>query len=463
MKRRPILFLILAVFIVIALVIIIVRAANDPPTAESNIVTTDEDTPVSITLAGNDPDGEPLTYRVLTSPSHGRVSGTEPHLIYTPDTNFNGPDSLIFKVSDGMADSAAATVSITVTPVNDAPVAHDDIATTQEDAPVVTIDVLANDTDADNDRLMVISATQGSHGSVTINTDSTLTYVPNADFCGTDAFGYTVSDGKGQTGTTTVEVTVNPVNDAPQITSKPVTTTTVWTPYRYDVSAKDADPTDTLTYSLTTKPEGMTIDPATGRIEWRPTSAQAGTYDVLVEVADSNSVPASDTQSFTITVPSLSSPLTTILTVEDCYDQRSQKTFSAKGKITAVQASDNDRWETEPGSYICYDFCDASVPTGASIISVVVYMEHFEEEGFPPRKLQWCAGTGWPAHPAVWASIDAPVREGEGNEATDSWDITSAADTPDKIDSLQLQIKNNNISVRRKTSVDYLYAVVRWY
>jgi VCBS repeat-containing protein len=463
MRRRLILFSTLAVLIMIWFATVIIKTSDTPPKTQASAVTTQEDTPVRITLAGSDREGAPLTYSVVAGPSHGCLSGTEPDLTYSPETNFNGPDGFTFKVNDGKADSAAATVSITVTPVNDPPTANDDSAAAQEDAAIVTVDVLANDTDADNTRLMVISATQGANGSVTINTDSTLTYAPNRDFCGTETFTYTLSDGKGGTDTATVNVTIEAVNDAPSITSKPVETVRVWAPYTYNVKAKDPDPRDSLTYSLTKSPEGMTIDEATGLIAWRPTSAQAGSYDVAVKVADSYKIRASDTQSFTITVTSLSSPLTTTLTVVDCFGQKGIEKLSAKDKVPAIQASDNNRLETEPRSNTCYDFCDGSIPGGASIKSVVVYVEHFEDSQFAQGKLEWAVGTGWPAKATVWASIAAPVRQGESKEATDSWDVTSAVQTAEKANSLQLQVQNNDTAGRRKTSVDYVYAVVEWY
>jgi len=244
---------------------------------------------------------------------------------------------------------------------------------------------------------------------------------------------------------------------------RPVETARVWAPYTYDVKAKDSDPRDSLSYSLTKNPEGMTINPDTGRIEWRPTSAQAGSYDVVVRVADSYKIRAFDTQSFTIKVTSLSSPLTTTLTVADCFSQKDKEKLSAKDKIPVVAASDNNRLETEPRSSTCYDFCDASIPDGASIKSVVVYVEHFEDSEFPGGKLEWAVGTGWPAKPAVWASIAAPVRPGQAREATDSWDITSAVETAAKANALQFQIQNNDAAGMRKTHVDYVYAVVQWY
>ncbi len=464
MKTRLIVLSALAILIMIALALVIVSTVNHPPSAEANSVTTKEDTPVSIVLSGNDRNGDVLTYRVIDGPSHGGLNGMPPELVYGPDENFAGPDSVTFKVNDGKKDSVPATISIMVTPVNDLPLANDDRATSREDAPIVTIDVLANDTDADADRLVVVNATQGRHGSVTINTDGTLTYAPGKNFSGADTFSYTLSDGKGGTDTATVEVTVDAVNDAPRITSKPSKTTRVWALYTYDVEAKDPDPQDTLVYSLITKPEGMTINAATGLIEWRPTYTQAGTYNVQIKVADSNSVPATDTQSFALTVTSLKSPLKETLIVVDCYSREEDKRVSLRDKISVVKASDNGLLETGPRSNTYYEFSDPSIPTGARIKSVVIYVEHFEDAGFPQGKLEWLVrGKNGTSEPDIWASVTAPIRQSKAAKATDSWDVTSAVETAEKANSLQLQVRNNDTSGHRKTSIDFIYAVVEWY
>jgi len=463
MEKKLILFAGLAILLVIAFVVIIVGKANKPPTAASLSVRTLEETPTSITLAGSDLDNDPLTYSIITEPSHGRLTGTVPNLNYRPEPDFNGQDGFTFEVSDGTVDSAVATVSITVLPGNDPPTANDDTAVVDEDVPIVMIDVLKNDTDPDKDRLVVISATQGRSGSVTINTDSKLTYAPKRNFSGNDTFSYTMSDGKDGTDTAFVNVTVNAVNDEPSITSKPVETARVWAPYTYTVVAKDPDLGDRLIYSLTKKPEGMTIDEATGLIEWRPTSSQAGTYDVTVRVADNYRTRGSDNQEFTITVASLESPLKNILTVTDCFNQKGKDKFSAKDKISVVQTSDNERLQTEPRSYTCYGFSDPSIPEGAKIISVVVFIEHFEDPSFTKGKLAWSVGTGWPSRPEVWVPIEAPVRQGQTSEATDSWDVTSAVETAEKANSFQFQVQNNETAGQRKTSVDYIYAVIKWY
>jgi VCBS repeat-containing protein len=462
MEKRSIFFAGLAILFVIVLIIFIAGRVNKPPTAESLSVTTKEDTPVLIILKGSDHDNDPLTYSVITEPAHGSLSGTEPNMSYHPEPDFDGQDSFTYEVSDGKTKSAAAKVSITVTPGNDPPIANDDSVTAQEDTPIVIIDVLKNDTDPDKDRLVVFKVSQGRNGTVTINTDNTLTYAPNRNFSGNDTFTYTVSDNKGGTDTATVNVTINAVNDAPLITSKPVETARVWAPYTYRVIAKDPDPGDKLVYSLIKKPEGMTINESSGLIEWKPTRADAGTHDVTVRVADNYKTRATDTQSFTITVASLDSPLKNTLNVTDCFIYKGKQKLSAKDKIPAILASDDNRLQTEPHSYSCYRFTNPSIPDGATIVSVVVIVEHFEDPSFTNGKLEWSVGTGWPSKPEVWAAIEAPVRQGQSSKAIDSWDVTSAVETAEKVNSLQFQIQNNDAGPR-KTSLDYIYVVVRWY
>lgn len=449
-----------------ATVSITVNPVNDPPTANSSSVITEEDKSVSISLTGNDPDGDLLTYIVVRGPSHGSlkgIAGTSPKVSYTPSENFSGTDSFTFKVSDKTAQSAVATALITVEAVNDRPAARDDSATTREDMKISSIVVLKNDTDVENDRLSVTSVTQGKNGSVSINSDNTLSYAPKENFYGADAFTYTVSDGKGGTDAAAVGVKVEAVNDVPTFTSKPVTTATVGKEYHYDVNATDPDILDTLVYSLIIEPMGMTIDAATGLIKWIPTGTQTGANDVAVRVEDDSSTPASNTQPFTINVGLAEIPVEVDpRNAAEEPAKTGRKILSVADKTIFVQASDNNRLETGSGLYTSYDFSDVYIPEGAKISSVVVYVEHFEQEEFPEGKLQWTAGTGWPDNPMVWASINAPVYAGELNESTDLWDVTSFVDTPEKVNSLQLQVKNNDDVARGKTSIDYLYAVVEW-
>src|SRR5690606_35241660 len=105
-------------------VTITIIAENDAPDASSQSVTVNEDTSLPITLAGTDAEGDPLTFEILTQPEHGELTGTAPDVVYTPGANYFGPDGFTFRVADGQAFSVAATISITVNGVNDAPSAE---------------------------------------------------------------------------------------------------------------------------------------------------------------------------------------------------------------------------------------------------------------------------------------------------------------------------------------------------
>jgi hypothetical protein len=179
---------------------------NTPPVADPQSLTTAEETALPITLTGSDLDENPLTFRVVTQPTRGVLSGTAPDLVYTPLPNVTGPDSFTFVANDGYGDSPAATVSITILPVNDPPVAGNDSASTRIETAVV-LQVLANDSDVDLDTLS-ISAVGATSNGTTINNGTSITYTPLPGFAGVDVFEYTVTDGNGGFATAQVTVTV---------------------------------------------------------------------------------------------------------------------------------------------------------------------------------------------------------------------------------------------------------------
>src|SRR5439155_9399201 len=147
-------------------------------------------------------DGDPRTAEVVTGPLHGIPTlNSDGSLVYMPALNFNGADSFTYKANDGQAQSGVATVTITVTPVNDAPVAaNDDSYTTPEDTQLTVgaPGVLANDSDVDgNIRTAPLESGPG-HGTLTLNADGSLVYMPAPNFNGTDSFTYKASDGQAQ-------------------------------------------------------------------------------------------------------------------------------------------------------------------------------------------------------------------------------------------------------------------------
>jgi len=208
----------------IATVNLTVNPVNDAPVAVDDTFITDEDTPLVITapgILGNDTDveGSPLTVSaIVTGPAHGSlVVNPDGSFTYTPDADYHGADSFTYRANDGTDDSNIATVNLTVNPVNDAPVAVDDAFLTDEDTALViaAAGVLGNDTDADVDPLTAVLVTGPAHGSLTLNPDGSFTYTPDANYHGADSFTYRANDGTDDSNIATVNLTINPVNDAP--------------------------------------------------------------------------------------------------------------------------------------------------------------------------------------------------------------------------------------------------------
>ncbi len=226
-----------------AAVLVIVNPVNDTPVASDDSVITSEDFVVTIDALANDSDvdGDTLGIIATTAPANGTLSINPDNTIdYTPNANFNGSDSFTYTISDGNGGIATAAVLVIVNPVNDTPVATDDTVISDEDF-VVTIDALANDTDADGDTLGIIATTAPANGTLSINPDNTINYTPNANFNGSDSFTYTISDGNGAADVATVNVVVSPVNDIP-VASDDTTSTQQGTAVTINVLANDSDP-----------------------------------------------------------------------------------------------------------------------------------------------------------------------------------------------------------------------------
>ena len=194
-----------------------VTEVNTAPVAQNQTVTTPEETFVDVTLVATDAENDALSYAIVDQPAHGMVTLAGTTATYTPDLDYTGPDSFTFKANDGLVDSNVATVSITVTPVNDAPVAADDEYTMaeKETLTIAAPGVLANDIDVDEDTLSAILVDTVSNGTLTLNADGSFVYMPNETFNGTDSFTYKAKDAVLESDLAVVTITVTPVNDWP--------------------------------------------------------------------------------------------------------------------------------------------------------------------------------------------------------------------------------------------------------
>ena len=308
-----------------ALIIITVNPVNDGPVANGDTATTDEDVPVVIHVPSNDTDIDGnldnTSVTVTTPPSNGTVT-VDPvtgEITYTPDPDFNGTDTLIYSICDtGMPVLCdTAMVIITVNPVNDAPEANEDTATTDEDVPVV-IGVPSNDTDVDGnlDETSVTIVTPPSNGTVTIDpVTGEITYTPNPNFNGTDTLIYSICD----TGmpvlcdTAVVIITVNPINDAP-VANGDTATTDEDESVVINVPSNDTDSDgnlDKTTVIIVTPPSNgtTTVDPVTGEITYTPNSGFSGTDTLIYSICDEGMPVLCDTAMVIITViPCLSDP-----------------------------------------------------------------------------------------------------------------------------------------------------------
>ncbi|EJG1182758.1 tandem-95 repeat protein, partial [Vibrio parahaemolyticus] len=229
---------------------------NDAPNAENDVITTEEDTAVTIDVLVNDSDveGDALSIQSASVPSEqGSVDIVDGKLVFTPAENFNGEATITYIVTDGdLTDEAKVTV--TVTPVNDSPVAVDDTTSIQEDT-AVTIDVLTNDTDVDGDKLSIESASVPKEQGTVEVVDGKLVFTPAENFNGDAEITYTVTDGE-LTDEAKVTVTVNPVNDAPTIKVEAVESIT-----------EDAVSTDTVVATLTVRDTDTPEDQLTVSLE----------------------------------------------------------------------------------------------------------------------------------------------------------------------------------------------------
>ena len=314
-----------------AAVTITVNALNDIPKAEDFAAATNEDTSTDIDVSDYITDADiatnadSLTVSVEPGgePAHGSVSVDGTVITYTPDANWNGTDSIRYTVTDTAEAKDTGVITVTVAAINDAPVADDETASTEEGSPV-TVDVLGGDTDVDMDPalnvvpqgpLSIGSVGIPAHGSVEI-VDGKVVYTPNANYSGTDSFTYTASD-SALTDTGTVTVTISQVNDAPEAIDDTATTNDEEM-VTIDVLANDQDVDTESAHNQTPdsrsdfRVTGVTV-PLNGtayiygnKVLYTPVDTFAGTDSFTYTMTDGHG--GTDTATVTVTVVSVNDP-----------------------------------------------------------------------------------------------------------------------------------------------------------
>jgi aspartate 1-decarboxylase len=271
---------------------------ENAPVAQAGSGSGDEDTTIVVILIASDADSDSLTYAIAAQPAHGVVQLSGATATYTPAADYSGADSFTFTANDGVRDSAPATVSLTVNPVNDAPVAQAGSGSGDEDTTIV---VILNASDADSDSLTYAIAAQPAHGVVQLS-GATATYTPEADYSGADSFTFTASDGVYTSAAATVSLTVNPVNDAPRLSGTPPTGAVEGVVYSFTATLTDIDTGDTHTWNVTGAPAWLTINATSGLLSGTPGRTDVGTSGAItVQVVDAAGAAGSLTP-FVITV-----------------------------------------------------------------------------------------------------------------------------------------------------------------
>jgi VCBS repeat-containing protein len=362
-----------------ALVELTVIEVNDAPVAAGDFYELDEDVPLTVAAQGvlaNDSDvdvGEQLVASsVLMPPSNGTLTlNTDGSFAYTPNENFSGTDSFTYELSDGNGGVGSALVNLTIITVNDAPVAVGDSYVVNEDD-VLTVDaakgVLANDSDVDlGDQLTTSSPlVVPAHGLVVLNPDGSFRYAPFPNYNGPDSFQYVVSDGNGGTDIATVDIVINPVNDAPVAQGE------IYSLLQDEILAVDSvegvlindsdiDAGDQLTAS------GVLINPANGVVDlnvagsfvYTPNVGYSGDDSFIYELSDGNGGTDSAIVELTIVPISVNEGPTA---VDDAVS------VPEDGPGVVINLTDNDT-DPNPGDVLTIQSIDASGLLGSVVVS----------------------------------------------------------------------------------------------
>ncbi|HCN07946.1 MAG TPA: thrombospondin, partial [Lentisphaeria bacterium] len=292
----------------------VLATTNIPPIATDDSAVTTEDTDVTIPVLDNDLDVEDdvLTIVDFTPALRGQVVLNGDQFVYTPDPDFASTDQFTYRITDGRTIVGPATVTLFVSPVNDDPIALDDLVAAVEDTvkQFQDDDLIDNDSDVDNDTgdLEILSFTQPPNGHLTLAL-GVFTYTPDEGFNGDDTFNYQLWDQRGEPVEATVTITVAEAPDPP-IAADDVGFTPEDTAVTIDVLANDEDPDEeTLSISaIAVQPTNGTLVINGGSITYTPAADFFGLDTFDYTISDGNGPLSVDTATVTINVASVNDP-----------------------------------------------------------------------------------------------------------------------------------------------------------
>jgi Ca2+-binding RTX toxin-like protein len=380
-----------------------------PAALDDGIYRVTEDTPLAVTVAegvlANDTGlaDAPLTLAVITPPTHGSVTlQNDGSFLYTPSPDATGADSFEYEVIDADGDRSSAFVQLTISPVNDHPVARDGAVATEEETPlVIDLRTLVVDAETADEALAYVILEEPGRGTLApiAGEPGRYRYVPAANAHGVDSFAYTVSDPQGAaTAQHTVSITVSPANDAPVLDPIGNRTVDEGASLTFTIVASDPldNPSHNVLLSVSGLPGGATFNEATGAFAWTPSETQQGSYTLTFTATDDGAPARSVSETVTVTVWELNaapvlaglsdhefdeeSPLSFVVAAADALDAPANNVTLSVADLPAGATFDpatgKFAWTpnaTQQGTYtVVFTATDDGAPAAASSGSVLL-------------------------------------------------------------------------------------------
>lgn len=258
---------------------------NKAPRVISSQIITNEDTEFSSNVIFSDPESDEIIFSLIQEPTRGVLTISNEYIVYKPNENFYGNDSLIIRAEDSNGNFIEQEITVLVNAVNDAPIITTSLISTDEDQ---SVEFQIQASDVENDSLVFTLAKEAEHGLFMISDTGLVSYTPNENYFGTDFVTIKVEDSVGLFSEKVIEITVNPINDIPSISSL-VFSHEEDTELVAQITGIDID-SDDLTFTLLhNEPiEGSISLSSEGLLNFIPNKDYYGELIIIIKVNDDN-------------------------------------------------------------------------------------------------------------------------------------------------------------------------------